>query len=80
MAKPVSTTVIGHKTVETLMSTVRELPTLPSIAARVSAVARDPDSTPRDMAAVICQDQSLTANLLRVVDFQAAPDARHLTR
>jgi len=68
MAEPVPTTVMSHKTVETLMSAVRELPTLPSIAARVSAVARDPDSTPRDMAAVICQDQSLTANLLRVVN------------
>ena len=55
MAKPVTTTVMSHKAVETLMSTVRELPTLPSIAARVSAVARDPDSTSRDMAAVICQ-------------------------
>ena len=50
------------------MSTVRELPTLPSIAARVAAVARDPDSTARDMAAVISQDQALTANLLRVVN------------
>jgi len=68
MPKPVATTMMSHRTVETLMSTVRELPTLPSIAARVSAVARDPDSTPRDMAAVICQDQSLTANLLRVVN------------
>lgn len=57
-----------HQTVETLMSTVRELPTLPSIAARVTAVARDPDSTAHDMAAVISRDQALTANLLRVVN------------
>lgn len=68
MGEPVSPPAMGHKTVETLMSTVRELPTLPSIAARVTAVARDPDSTPKDMAAVIGQDQSLTANLLRVVN------------
>ena len=68
MAEPVPATVMSHRTVETLMSAVRELPTLPSIAARVTAVARDPDSTPRDMAAVIGQDQSLTANLLRVVN------------
>jgi len=50
------------------MASVTELPTLPAIATRVSAVARDPDSTVRDMAAVISQDQALTANLLRVVN------------
>jgi putative nucleotidyltransferase with HDIG domain len=59
---------MSHKAVERLMSAVRELPTLPSIAARVAAVARDPDSTARDMAAVISQDQALTANLLRIVN------------
>lgn len=68
MAEPSPATVMSHKTVERLMSNVRELPTLPSIAARVAAVARDPDSTARDMAAVISQDQALTANLLRVVN------------
>ncbi|RMF86266.1 MAG: HDOD domain-containing protein, partial [Nitrospirae bacterium] len=57
-----------HERVERLMGSVRELPTLPAIATRVAAVARDPDSTARDMAAVIGQDQALTANLLRVVN------------
>jgi len=57
-----------HARVEALMASVTELPTLPAIATRVSSVARDPDSTVRDMAAVISQDQALTANLLRVVN------------
>jgi putative nucleotidyltransferase with HDIG domain len=68
MAEPLPATVMSHEAVERLMSTVRELPTLPSIATRLAAVARDPDSTSRDMAAVISQDQALTANLLRAVN------------
>jgi len=59
---------LDHARVAVLMASVTELPTLPAIATRVSAVARDPDSTVRDMSAVISQDQALTANLLRVVN------------
>lgn len=62
------TTTLDHARVAALMASVTELPTLPAIATRVSSVARDPDSTVRDMAAVISQDQALTANLLRVVN------------
>jgi len=63
-----SASTLDHSRVEALMASVTELPTLPAIATRVSSVARDPDSTVRDMAAVISQDQALTANLLRVVN------------
>jgi len=63
-----SATTLDHSRVAALMASVRELPTLPEIATRVAAIARDPDSTARDMAAVIGQDQALTANLLRVVN------------
>ncbi|PJB96438.1 MAG: hypothetical protein CO080_03215 [Nitrospirae bacterium CG_4_9_14_0_8_um_filter_70_14] len=59
---------VDHARVAALMASVKELPTLPAIAARVGMVARDPDSTVRDMATVIGQDQALTANLLRVVN------------
>lgn len=47
---------------------VRELPTLPVVANKVTALLYDPKSNTSDLAVVIEKDQSITANILRLVN------------
>jgi len=47
---------------------LQEIPTLPSVFNAVMDCVEDPDATPRDLAEIIRQDQSLTAKLLKTVN------------
>ncbi len=48
-----------------------QVPTLPVIATQALALAQDEDSTSAQLAALICKDQSLAANLLRLANSPA---------
>ncbi len=50
------------------VSAVGGLPTLPKVAAEVLRLAHDPDSSLKDMAAVISKDPPLTSRLLKVAN------------
>lgn len=47
---------------------LQEIPTLPSVFNAVMDCVENPESTPRDLAQVLRQDQSLTAKLLKAVN------------
>lgn len=47
---------------------LQEIPTLPTVFNAVMDCVEDPESTPRDLAGILRQDQSLTAKLLKVVN------------
>ncbi|NPV28601.1 MAG: HDOD domain-containing protein [Firmicutes bacterium] len=47
---------------------VRDLPALPQIVARVLKLTEDPNSTVKELNDVICQDQALTAKVLRLAN------------
>ncbi|MCS7232610.1 MAG: HDOD domain-containing protein [Synergistetes bacterium] len=47
---------------------MRDLPTLPEVAAKVMEIANNPRSSAADMAKVISQDQALTAKILKLVN------------
>jgi putative nucleotidyltransferase with HDIG domain len=51
-----------------LVAAIHELPTLPTVASRVVALANDPRSSAPDLCEVIKSDPSLTARILRVVN------------
>ncbi len=53
---------------ETILSKLRDLPTLPDVANKVMEIASNPRSSAADMGKVISQDQSLTARILRLVN------------
>lgn len=46
----------------------RDLPTIPSVLARILTVLADDGSSPKELVEVIAQDQALTANLLRLAN------------
>ena len=50
------------------MADVRELASLPAIAAQINSMAADPRYSADDLGAVISQDAALTARLLRVAN------------
>lgn len=52
----------------TLVAEVRELASLPAIAAQINSMAADPRYSADDIGAVISQDAALTARLLRVAN------------
>ncbi|MFH1278928.1 MAG: HDOD domain-containing protein [Candidatus Eisenbacteria bacterium] len=54
--------------VDDILKEVRDLPTLPSAIARLSALVGDPSANADDFEAVIRPDPSLTANLLRLAN------------
>ena len=51
-----------------ILNRLESLPTLPSIASRVLAIASDPNSSASDLTDVIINDPSLTSSLLKVVN------------
>jgi putative nucleotidyltransferase with HDIG domain len=53
---------------ELLLARVDSLPTLPTVAHRVGELVNDPDASSADIAAVMKQDQSLTARVLALVN------------
>jgi putative nucleotidyltransferase with HDIG domain len=51
-----------------LLEKVKDIPTLPAVAMRVNDLINDPHSTSSDIAEVLKKDQSLTAQVLRLVN------------
>lgn len=47
---------------------IRNLPTLPDVYAKVQAIIQDPNSSARDVGAVVAEDPALTARLLKMVN------------
>src|SRR5512138_216642 len=51
-----------------LFQGVQKLPTLPALAVRAMQVIEDSDSSARDLATVLSQDQAASARILRVAN------------
>jgi HD-like signal output (HDOD) protein len=51
-----------------LIANLGDLPPLPQVAAQVLRIAADPDSTTDDLQKVICTDQALTAQILKIAN------------
>jgi len=51
-----------------LLSKLQDMPTLPVIAMKVNELIADPNATSGDIAAILKQDQVLTAKILRLVN------------
>jgi len=62
-----------------LVEEIEDLPTLPDILNRVTAVANDPDSSASDMAKVIATDGSLSAKVLRLANSPAYGFSREIS-
>jgi putative nucleotidyltransferase with HDIG domain len=58
----------GGSSWDTLLSRVRTFPTLPVIVDRINELVQQPDTTARDIEAVVMTDQTMTARLLRLVN------------
>ncbi|MCX8127641.1 MAG: HDOD domain-containing protein [Synergistetes bacterium] len=58
----------GLELKDRILSKLRDLPTLPEVAAKVMEIANNPRSSAADMAKVISQDQALTAKILKLVN------------
>lgn len=56
------------KEFQELVQKLQDMPTLPVIAMRVNELIADPNSTSKDIAEVLKQDQVLTAKVLRLVN------------
>ena len=54
--------------IDLILKRVDNLPTLPTVAHKVGELVNDPDSSSRDIAAVVKQDQSLTARVLALAN------------
>ncbi len=54
------------KNIEAYLSKIRELPTLPTIYSTFMDVISNPRSTAKDVAEVICQDQSAASKVLKI--------------
>ena len=59
---------LSMDTMRQQLDAVRNLPTLPDVYQQVQAVIRDPNSSARDVGAVVAEDASLTARLLKMVN------------
>ncbi len=59
---------MGQLALESVVQSVNELPSLPQVALEVMRLTRDPDTTARELNDVICQDQAITANMLRLAN------------
>jgi len=53
-------------TLEEIVRGVNDLPTMPWVVTRVISLTNDPNSSVNELNEVICQDQSLTAKVLRL--------------
>ena len=50
------------------LESISNIPTIPLVASRAMAAARDPDSSMRDIAEIISTDPPLAARVLKVVN------------
>lgn len=55
-------------TPQELIANLGDLPPLPQVAAQVLRIAADPDSSTDDLQKVICTDQALTAQILKIAN------------
>lgn len=53
------------------LDAIRDVPTLPAIALRAVGISNDEDSSARELAEFICQDQALTTTLLTLTNAAA---------
>ncbi len=59
---------MGQVDLDSVVQSVNELPSLPQVALEVMRLTRDPNTSARELNDVICQDQALTANMLRLAN------------
>ena len=59
--------VANRRRVETILSQIEQLPTLPAVALRLLELTTAPDSCARDVVQVVETDQALTAKILSLV-------------
>lgn len=55
-------------TLERLIDSVEDMPSLPQIVTEIIRISEDPDSTPQDVQNLLAQDQVLTAKILRLAN------------
>jgi putative nucleotidyltransferase with HDIG domain len=58
------------------LSSLRDLPALPPVAAQAAAAAQDPSSTPQDLLRIILGDPPLASKVLKAVQSVQPPGAR----
>ncbi|KUG04683.1 hd domain protein [hydrocarbon metagenome] len=59
---------MGQVALESVVQSVNELPSLPQVVLEVMRLTRDPNTSARELNDVICQDQAITANMLRLAN------------
>lgn len=55
-------------TLEKLIESVEDMPSLPQIITEIIRISEDPNSTPQDVQKLLAQDQVLTAKILRLAN------------
>lgn len=55
-------------TPQELITNLGDLPPLPQVAAQVLRIVADPDSSPEELQRVVCTDQALTAQILKIAN------------
>ncbi|MGR6836528.1 HDOD domain-containing protein [Syntrophomonas erecta] len=59
---------MGRVSLDSIVSIVNDLPALPQVVVRVMELTEDPDSTAQDINNILCQDQGMTAKVLRMAN------------
>ncbi len=55
-------------TLEKLIESVEDMPSLPQVVTEIIRISEDPNSTPQDVQKLLAQDQVLTAKILRLAN------------
>jgi HD-like signal output (HDOD) protein len=63
--------IVEHAQRRMAIAQLKTLPTLPAVVLRVLETAQDPDASALDLGKIIVQDQSLAANVLKLVNSAA---------
>ncbi len=59
---------MGQLTLESVVQSVNELPSLPQVALEVMRMTKDPNISAHELNDVICRDQAITANMLKLAN------------
>lgn len=59
---------MGRISLEEIVQSVNDLPSLPQVVLRVMELTEDPDSTAQDINAALAQDQGMTARVLKLAN------------
>ena len=65
-----------HPDLEKLIFKSNTIPSLPAVYKKIREAVEDPDSTIEDIARIVCNDQALSARLLRLSRWLARSTAR----